>query len=194
MEANLGAIAPMPVADICAPLAQTVFYAYNNWEHQYNKDHTKILRGTKCPRQISKLNEYSKFLPKTLLIVGVRHPVLFFQSFWNQLTDNNWLKGKTPYDYMEQCVGHHCNNECPRHDILCLHRTRFHLPLATIGKTPLDDTERELLAPDDNDGGFKLKNHRIKNPIFLYEINQLNEDKTWADLTKLLKVPNIHTI
>lgn len=200
MEANLGTIAPMPVADVCTPLAQTVYHAYKNWPREFNEtnnglNRTKILRGTKCPRQISDLNEFSKSLPKTLLIAGIRHPVLFFQSFWNMLQDNQDVKirHKSPYDYMEHCRerDRRCVYECPRRSNICLHKSRFHLHLARTGKTLLDDTERELLAPDDKDGGFKLTNRHTKNPIFLYELSQLNEDDTWDDLAQLLKVPYI---
>lgn len=199
MEANLGTIAPMPIADVCTPLAQTVYYAYKSWPQEYNEtnslNQTKILRGTKCPRQISDVDEFSLSLPKTLLINGIRHPVLFFQSFWNMLVDNRNPKyrGKTPFDFMEHCGerGHGCLYECPGPHNLCLHKARFHLPLARTGKTLLDNTERELLAPDDKDGGFKLTNHKVKNPIFLYELSQLNENKTWDDLAALLKVPFI---
>ena len=200
MEANLGSIAPMPISDVCTPLAQSVYYAYKNWPNEYNANNaylnqTKILRGTKCPKHIGYLDEYSRSLPKTLLIVGIRHPILFYQSFWNMQADNRFrpIRDKSPYDFMEHCAerGRNCINECPRPNILCLHRTRFHLHLARIGKTQLNNTERELLAPDDKDGGFKLTNFHIKNPIFLYEMSQLNEDETWAKLAKELKVPYI---
>ena len=36
MEGNLHQLAPMPVADICTPLAQTVYYSYANWVDQFD--------------------------------------------------------------------------------------------------------------------------------------------------------------
>ena len=50
--ANLGYIAPMPIADVCTPIHSTVYYAYKNWPKEFDNatNPTKILRGTKCPR------------------------------------------------------------------------------------------------------------------------------------------------
>jgi hypothetical protein len=195
MEGNLGNIAPMPIADVCTPIHQTVYYSYKNWPKEYNirngTEVNKILRGTKCPRLVNSLDEISKYLPKTLVIVGMRHPVMFFQSFWNMLTDHRNRsnpRGKTPYDFTD--LGHG-TLDCPIGQLICVHRTRFHLALARIGKTLLGDVERQLLAPDDEDGGDKLSNHHIQNPIFLYEMSELNEDYMWNELATTLKVPEI---
>lgn len=201
MEANLGYIAPMPLHDVCTPPSQTVYYSYINWPKEFNLNNgipvNKTLHGTKCPRNILWLDEYSKHLPKSLIIAGIRHPVLFFQSFWNMIMDfqtkDTNKPGKTPYDTMDYCGENNkkCNFECPNGALVCFAKTRLHLPLARIGKTLLDDKERELLAPDDKDGGHKLTNHHIKNPIFLYDTSQLNHDYMWDELAKTLKVPEI---
>ncbi len=147
------------------------------------------------PIVVSYLDDYSKYLPKTLIIVGIRHPVYFYQSFWNMMIDfnNKQNVNKSPYDFIDHCGEHdtNCYNECPKGQLLCLHRTRFHVILARAGKTSLDDRERALLAPDDKDGGMKLTNRRIKNPIFLYELSEIGEDYMWDELATLLKVPNI---
>lgn len=53
MTANLGYLAPMPIADICTAISpNTLHYAYNDWPKEYDNvtNPTKILRGTKCPR------------------------------------------------------------------------------------------------------------------------------------------------
>lgn len=201
MEANLGYIAPMPIKDICTPVAQTVYYSYKNWPKEFNSNDgvsvNKILRGTKCPRFVGWLDDHSKYLPKSLIIIGIRHPVLFFESFWNMVADfqtnNKQNYGKTPYDTMEYCSENDqkCNFECPNGALICFAKTRLHLPLARIGKTLLDDKERELLAPGDKDGGLKLTNHNIKNPIFLYDTSELNHDYMWDKLAETLKVPGI---
>ena len=195
MKENLDTIAPMHKGDACLPLQQTIQNAYKSWPNQYN-NRTKILRGVKCPKQITSLNAFSQYIPKTLIIVGIRHPILFFQSFWNMMLDSNSsrIRGKTPYDFMNHCKEKQrgCNSECPIPGLICLHRTRFHLHLARIGKTSLNHTERELLAPDDKDGGIKLTNRHIRNPIFLYEQHQLNQNNTWVELARTLKVPYIN--
>ena len=130
-----------------------------------------------------------------MIIVGIRHPIMFFQSFWNMMMDfsNKQNRDKTPYDFMDHCGENNrsCNYECPGGVLLCLHKSRFHLPLARAGKTSLTEQERELLAPDDKDGGSKLTNHHIKNPIFLYELGEISEDYMWEKLARLLKVPTI---
>jgi hypothetical protein len=148
------------------------------------------------------MDEFSTYLPQTLMIIGVRHPILFFQSFWNMLTDFNtkgFRKGAaTPYDLSAHCgfndnerQSKYCNSECPGRQMVCMHKTRFHIQLAKIGKTMLDNMERQLLAPDDPDGGLKLTNHYIKNPIFLYELSEMKEDYMWDALAQTLNVPNI---
>ena len=128
-----------------------------------------------------------------MIIVGVRHPVLFYQSFWNMIKDFDKNRNKTPYDFLDHCRENDrfCNLECPRRQLVCLHKTRFHLPLARAGKTFLSNQERELLAPDDKDGGLKLTNHHIKNPIFLYELSEIKEDYMWSKLASLLRVQSI---
>ena len=201
MEANLGYLAPMPIADVCTPIHQTVYYSHINWPKTYNSSvitefsNNKILRGTKCPRTIGWLDDYSTYLPKTVIIVGIRNPIMFFQSFWNMMLDFNTrnTRRKSPYDVMEHCGENDqsCNYECPSGTLVCLHKTRFHLPLARIGRTALTDAERMLLAPEDKDGGQKLTNHNITNPIFLYEMREMNEDYMWDKLAKVLKVPHI---
>lgn len=52
MTANLGYIAPMPIADVCGTIKNTVYFAYKNWPKEFDNvtNPTKILRGTKCPR------------------------------------------------------------------------------------------------------------------------------------------------
>ena len=121
---------------------------------------------------------------------------MFFQSFWNMNMDNLAViyRRKSPYDVMAQhCAEKEagCRHECPNNGQLCSARARFHLPLARVGKTALDEKERELLAPDDKDGGMKLTNLHVKNPIFIYELSEIGQDDMWDALAKLLKVPYI---
>lgn len=59
------------------------------------------MRGSKCPRYIGTdvgfLKRYSQSLTKTKFIVGIRHPILWFQSFWRM------IGGLSPYLRMELC-------------------------------------------------------------------------------------------
>ncbi|KAL7525560.1 hypothetical protein ACHAXR_001057, partial [Thalassiosira sp. AJA248-18] len=49
------------------------------------------LRGIKCPQDISSdwsMHNYAKYLPHTKLIVGIRHPIFWFQSLYNFRVSN----------------------------------------------------------------------------------------------------------
>jgi hypothetical protein len=197
MQANLGLIAPMPVADVCTPPAQTVYYSYNNWVEKYQEKNgtTKIFRGTKCPQFVQGqwLQDYSKHVPRAKVIVGIRHPMRWFQSFWNMQMGNLLTKksGDNPYNLTKPCPrkdGNGCRSGCPKRQLFCLHRGRFHNALASLGKTSLSAKERDLLGPDDPDGGANLLNQQVKNPVYLYEQAMLNEDYMWEDLRGYLGV------
>eukprot|EP00977_Amphora_coffeiformis_P017073 scaffold5479_cov199-Amphora_coffeaeformis.AAC.12 len=203
LEANLGYLAPMPIADVCTPVAQTVYYAYQNWPKQYvdknnqRPNATKLYRGTKCPRFTSDLREWSHHLPKTKLIIGIRHPVLWFQSFWNHqaIFFPQQYANLSPYERTHACDPKKtCSNDCPHQQLFCLHRSRFHLTLAKMGKTPLTDEERQLLAPHDYDGGINVPNHQIRNPVFLYEQTELAHDDFWQGLATYLQYTDGPTI
>jgi hypothetical protein len=84
-----------------------------------------------------------------------------------------------------------CRGSCPYRQLFCLGRARFHLPLARLGKTPLSDEERQLLAPNDVDGGFQLRNFNITNSIFLYEQTELQEKYVWDELAGFLGLSHI---
>eukprot|EP00979_Chaetoceros_neogracilis_P019345 scaffold12177_cov287-Chaetoceros_neogracile.AAC.1 len=125
LEANLGYLAPMPIADVCTPVHQTVWYSYHNWPKTYQKDgEDKLFRGTKCPA--------------------------FIQGKW--LLDYS----DDPYKLTEPCPnanGDGCRNGCPSRQLLCMHRGKFHVALASLGKTDLSAEERKTLAANDPDGG-----------------------------------------
>lgn len=196
MEANLGSIAPMPIADVCTPLPQTIWYAYRNWPSQYpdlqGRNDTKLHRGTKCPGTVHSLTTWSKKLPRTLVIVGIRHPILWFQSFWNMQAQNFPLDyyNITPYNRTEICPRCRNGKGCPRGQLFCVARARFHLILAYLGKTPLNETERALLAPHDGDGGEHIQSQNVRNTIFLYDQTELSKDDLWESLARLLHYPN----
>jgi len=109
-------------------------------------------------------------------------------------------RGKTnvvkndPYMVTFPCVsGKPCSLMCPRirkfH--VCLHRGRFHVALAALGKTALSDEERKILAPNDIDGGKNLISNNIRNPIFLYEQMELSEDYVWDEMAEHFNVTTI---
>ena len=89
MMRTLSAVASMPPElDVCTPPGNAVYYAYRNWPKQFDPEGTKLLKGTKCPYYIEgpDLDTFGRNLPKTRLIVGIRHPVQWFQSFLNMVS------------------------------------------------------------------------------------------------------------
>jgi len=194
VEANLGNLAPMPVADICTPISKTVYYAYKSMPKLYGEH--KMFRGSKCPQYITSnwIEALSKLVPHTTIIIGIRHPVLWFQSFWNMQASHGLTKfaKRNPYMIIEPCVPRRaCNIMCPHRWHFCLHQGRFHVALATLGKTALSEEERKLLAPNDMDGGINLISKKIRNPVFLYEQTELRQDYVWDEMAKYFNVTTI---
>ncbi len=190
--ANLGRHAPLPVADVCTPAAQTVWYSYFNWPKEFGNNMT-TMRGTKCPSVLDNgfIREYSKYLPRTKIIIGIRHPVLFFQSFWNMAAKSGQTRrmaNNDPYHLTKPCYGRHCRSTCPQGQWFCVHRSRFHVFIAALGKTELTPSERQLLAPNDRDGGDRLQNLNIRNPIFVYEQDELRKDYVWDEMANYLHI------
>lgn len=70
-----------------------------------------------------------------------------------------------------------------------MQRGRFHLGLAAMGKTEMTDKERELLSRHDRDGGHRVPNLELKNPVFLYHQQELGERYVWDELADFLEVP-----
>jgi len=191
MIENLGHVAPVPGADVCTPVHNSVYYAYVNWPVKFaTAGESKPLRGMKCPMFIDGdwLLEWSAHLPRTGVIVGIRHPVLWFQSFYNMQANFNIEKPLLPvYRYNATCSGGgSCRSGCPNNWLFCTSRARFHVALARLGKTPMGDAERSLLAPNDFDGGLSVQSMNIRNPVFLYESSQIGDDVLWEDLADFL--------
>lgn len=190
LMANLAKYASMPQAnDVCTPAAQTLYYSWRNWAPEFGPE--KPMRGSKCPAYIdgTYLRDFSDSLPRTKLIIGIRHPVLWFQSFWNMQASYGVIVN--PYEKIRPCLGRSCRSGCPEGQLFCLHRSRFHLALAKLGKTELSQNERNLLAPNDSDGGDNLVNDNIRNPVFIYEQKELDEDYIWDSLADFLDIPMI---
>ena len=192
MIANLGHIAPVPAADVCTPWHKTVWYAHRGWPDRHDPGRNKTLRGVKCPMMLDgypPVAELSRHLPRTRLIVGVRHPVLWFQSFYNmQARNDGRILG--PYAYAgPPCIGAHCGRGgCRPRTLFCVNRAKFHLWLAQLGKTPLDEEELKLLPPE-------IKAQSIKNKVFLYEASQLSDtnearrEQLWDDIASFIGYP-----
>jgi len=192
MIANLGRLAPIPAEDICTPVEKTVWYAYKNWPKQYGLD--KPYRGVKCPWAIDGfgaqppiLKDISKYLPRTKLIVGIRHPVKWYSSFYNMQATNFQIPPADDIYYTQKCEKGCGKGFCMKGRTFCINRARFHLGLAQLLKTPLDDTERQWVPPE-----IDTSKARVRNDIFLYDTDQLGDkdanrtEKLWSDLGRFI--------
>jgi len=125
-------------------------------------------RGYKAPRDIHNpkaIDAFSKYWPKTKFIVGLRHPVLWFESFYNFRIRFNYTL-PAPEDLM-------AGNCPPQARNVCTEEIRYNDHLSRLGKTDRTDPEElKLLGPI-------LPRHRdlpkMENPVFLYEISQMHE-------------------
>mmetsp|Transcript_10795 Transcript_10795/g.22090 ORF Transcript_10795/g.22090 Transcript_10795/m.22090 type:complete len:526 (+) Transcript_10795:35-1612(+) len=124
------------------------------------------LLGLKCPQDISSdwsMHNYAKYFPRTKLIIGVRHPVLWFESFYNFRVSNvPWKKMLHTSKLTKGCIGGSQG--------VCAWRANFHDFLSRLGKTPMTtSSERELLVL-----GLDPVLTPV-GPVFLYELSQLTE-------------------
>jgi len=128
-------------------------------------DHIK--RGYKNPGDISNpkaMKALAQYFPSTKLMIGLRHPVLWFQSFYNfRVRKGN--KMPPPQQLLGQCA--------KDSKFVCTDHARFHLHLSRFEKTPLSPEEKHLL---DTPRHLKWRVGKMKNPVFLYEIGQLKDD------------------
>ena len=201
---NLMHITPYSGGDVCTPPDSTVYYAYKNWVKSEKKKNPtqditlKFLRGTKCPKilETGYISEYSKKLPKTRLLVGIRHPVLWFQSFYNMQMSNRGhigggsYKNTSMFDDLPPVNKQRNSWGCANFELFCVARSKFYLPLASLGKTPMSQKEIDFLLSNDykNDKNILKTKQYIKNPILLYEQQQPSTDYFWNDVSKYLYI------
>ena len=146
-----------------------------------------FVRGIKCPREIENklaLKNYARFFPKTDMIVGIRHPVKWFESFYNHRVQNSFQMLN-----ISQLVG-----VCSKNGFgVCTNRAAFHAHLANLGKTRLTHGERALMQLW---GQRALRKYNLTGRVFLYEVEQLNdgnETRAWQfrkDLQNFLYLRN----
>lgn len=109
-------------------------------QQQQQQQQRRILFGLKCPGVLYRsydLHIYKTYFPTTKFIIGLRHPVLWFESFYNyQMNRNVSLPSST-----SSLIG-----GCQHHQKVCTDRGRFHAALARLRKTPMvDGREVDLL-------------------------------------------------
>lgn len=129
-----------------------------------------VKRGIKCPKNLespSTLRNLAKYFPQAKLIVTVRHPVLWFQSFYNFRAKNIYPRKMPPTKRMIGGPG-----ICRRAQNVCTDRAKFHKYLAHMAKTPLSSQEEiELLQP----GWSRKEIVQTKAKLFLMHVSQLSD-------------------
>lgn len=133
--------------------------------------------GYKNPGEIRLPNSIRflhRYFPKTVLLIGIRHPVLWFESLYNFKLHN------LPNNYASDFWGNpntlidKCRNYS---DFNCVGTAKgfFHVFLSYLGKT----TNLGLLRNDYHDllqEGENVIN--TTNPIFLFEVGQLDDSNS----------------
>ena len=153
----------VPPSEICNPGKKLVNLLYNMTDYVEATKHGKV-RGIKCPShardEIGLI--FSEIYPGVKkLIIGVRHPVKWFESFYNFRANNS--NGK--YPPAESKIG---SGGGPKD--VTTHRARFHDMLAQLGKTALTSKDEIQLLRDD----FQFKTVTYSPvQVFLYDVNQL---------------------
>jgi hypothetical protein len=126
----------------------------------------RFKRGYKAPRDLivrEALLSIAKYWPRTKLIVGLRHPVLWFESFYNFRIHNGYNMPPA-----EALIG-----PLQRGMVgVATDEAKFHWHFDGLGKTSHTPGELKLLSWGDEKPPPLPK---LTNPVFLYEINQLRD-------------------
>ena len=139
-------------------------------------------RGFKCPGHFSltPLGYFRTLFPQTKLIVGLRHPVRYLESYYNfrarHPQHNRTLP--SPADGGEALMGA-CT---PSSQGVCTDYAKFHVNLAKLGKTNVTNPAEQMLLhlakKDQKTLLANNKNNNIANPLFLYDTEQLYDKNT----------------
>lgn len=123
-----------------------------------------FVRGYKSPFDVTNqggaMDSLRTLFPNIKLIVGVRHPIRWFESFYNFRLQRN-VTLPTPYQLMN--FNHHGFG---------VKAANFHWSLAKLGKTSMNST-LELEMKRDFSVQFRQMPPPIPHPIFFYDMEQL---------------------
>lgn len=127
----------------------TKFRAYKNPTDIHNLRAIRLLR---------------EYFPQTRLLVGIRHPIRWFESFYNHRIQNT---GTMP----DPNTLHHCHRGSQG---VCTMRSEYHLSLVRLGKTNYAQ-EHDAFSHPDEWRNLIQDNPIIRspNPVFLYDTQQL---------------------
>ena len=148
-------------------------------------------RGYKSPGDIRSphaIRILDRFFPKVLLIVGIRHPILWFESLYN-FKVQNLPRGKPANFWGDPNM---LINKCQSYkDLACVGTAKalFHIHLAQLGKT---NHTQQLQEKYPILGGNITQ---TRNPVLLFDLMQLSDTNSTRvqrfgeDLQRLLHLP-----
>lgn len=126
------------------------------------------LRGFKCPGHFSRepLRYFRQYFKHTKLIVGLRHPVKWFESYYN-------FRIRHPRGGMRMPPPQRLLGPCVRESQgVCTDRANFHRNLAMLAKTNHSHPDEQALLVG-MPAKYRQKMSPIPNPVFLYDVGQL---------------------
>lgn len=155
--------------------------------HTYHNIHIKLKQsarnkqikfGLKCPGVLYRndIEIYRQYFPNTKLIVGLRHPVSWFESFYNYQFWRNVTMPPT-----SELMG-----SCTLHGKVCTDRARFHSALARLGLTEMDTEDEIALLFGSRDNKIRRRASqifRMPNQLFLYEVRQIHDTQLSTQLS-----------
>jgi hypothetical protein len=140
------------------------------------------LRGYKSPSDIENdraINKLHQHYPQTKLFVGLRHPVHWFESFYNHRIQNGFLMPPAMNTTFQKCL--------PQNMHVCIDRANFHFHLAKLGKTKLSSSNNSTSTSSGAEEWKCFTKSQQKelqalvpirktaNPLFLYDTTQLGD-------------------
>jgi len=161
--------------------ARLVHKLYTELGNSNQSNNNKLLwRGFKCPGHFSRqaMRYFRRYFERTKLIVGLRHPVWWFESYYNFRYRHLTARPKASSSgkgiiTLPNATDLASLDACPPEALgVCVKFAQYHHHLAMFGRTNLthDDHEWKLLSG--LHGKYRLLSP-IGNPIFLYDMQQL---------------------
>jgi hypothetical protein len=129
---------------------------------------SKYKRGYKAPndiRSIEALEGIAEYWPNCKLIIGLRHPVTWLESFYNFRVRRNFTMPPA-----ESLIGNCSSKNKP----FCTDAAAFHLTLNLLGKTNQTTPEEKMLLTPLPSKVPALA--RLQNQVFLYDVSQIHDE------------------
>jgi hypothetical protein len=138
------------------------------------------LRGYKSPQDITQdhiMGYYRQYWPQARLIIGIRHPVRWFESLYNFRVQNH-PSSRSALPHPNRLIG-----ACTRGKFhTCTQKGDFALGLMRLGKpncpqpAPMTALEQQILGRYRRLRTNLTETPCMTNPVFLFDLEQLGDD------------------